>query len=257
MQNLPLRYHESSASNSLARVDDFINEAEFCQNLEQMCQILREYTADLGFEKFSYLLLMPSNGKLKPFYISSYPREWTQRYVENKYISQDMVARHAARVMLPFSWTEIGLLKEFTPEQQLPFNEAREFGIKAGASIPIHGPGRTRSLFTVANGMSSDDFNKLFLRYRHELHLISAYAYDRFVKMGLYDIADLPAKLSPREIEILTWYARGKARQDIAAILCISETTVITHLRKIREKLDVNNTTQAVAAALQFDLIIP
>jgi len=47
--------------------------------------------------------------------------------------------------------------------------------------------------------------------------------------------------LTPREREVLQWSAAGKTVDDIAIILNISWYTVETHLRNVRDKLDVSN----------------
>ena len=63
---------------------------------------------------------------------------------------------------------------------------------------------------------------------------------------------DAPLLLSQREVEVLTWVARGKSNGAIADILGISIHTVDTHVRRIMSKLDVaSRTTAAVRAAQQ------
>ena len=47
--------------------------------------------------------------------------------------------------------------------------------------------------------------------------------------------------LTPREREVLQWSAAGKTVDDIAIILNISWYTVETHLRNVRDELDVSN----------------
>ena len=64
-----------------------------------------------------------------------------------------------------------------------------------------------------------------------------------------------PARLSPREREVLQLSAEGRAVADIAGALEISPMTVKSHFRHIYEKLDVPGRTAAVAAALRVGLI--
>jgi DNA-binding NarL/FixJ family response regulator len=61
--------------------------------------------------------------------------------------------------------------------------------------------------------------------------------------------------LSAREISILKLVAEGKANKVIAWELSLSEDTVKAHLRSIFSKLDVNDRTQAVTAALRRGII--
>lgn len=61
--------------------------------------------------------------------------------------------------------------------------------------------------------------------------------------------------LTPRELEVLTWVARGKTAWETAKILRISKRTVDEHVQSITAKLGAVNRTQAVAIALQNHII--
>ncbi|UWR24097.1 helix-turn-helix transcriptional regulator [Sulfitobacter sp. S190] len=57
--------------------------------------------------------------------------------------------------------------------------------------------------------------------------------------------------LSPREMEILRWIARGKSTPVIADILGISRHTVDTVMRRLFDKLEVNDRTAAAIEGLR------
>lgn len=61
--------------------------------------------------------------------------------------------------------------------------------------------------------------------------------------------------LSLKETAILKLVADGKANKEIARILNISENTVETHLRRINQKCDTKNRTQAVTSAREMGLL--
>ncbi len=61
--------------------------------------------------------------------------------------------------------------------------------------------------------------------------------------------------LSPREVEVLKWIARGKSNKEIAALLFISEGTVKTHVLSIHEKLGVSDRTEAVVTAIKRGIL--
>jgi DNA-binding CsgD family transcriptional regulator len=63
--------------------------------------------------------------------------------------------------------------------------------------------------------------------------------------------------LSNREIETLTWAARGKTSAEIAQILGRTKRTIDFHLDNARAKLGVANRTQAVMKAVRDRLIKP
>ncbi len=61
--------------------------------------------------------------------------------------------------------------------------------------------------------------------------------------------------LTVREKEILSWVKEGKNNWEIAAILEITQDTVKFHLKNIFQKLNVGNRSQAIAAALEQNLM--
>jgi DNA-binding NarL/FixJ family response regulator len=61
--------------------------------------------------------------------------------------------------------------------------------------------------------------------------------------------------LSAREMEVLRLMAKGMSNKEIGRALWIGETTVKTHVSHILRKLDQNDRTQAVLAAVQAGLI--
>lgn len=58
-------------------------------------------------------------------------------------------------------------------------------------------------------------------------------------------------KLSEREREVLAWTAAGRRQGDIAATLGLSERTVENHLRRVRQRLGVTTTAQAIKVAIR------
>jgi DNA-binding NarL/FixJ family response regulator len=72
---------------------------------------------------------------------------------------------------------------------------------------------------------------------------------------GGLDAESTNAALTDREIEVLREVARGLTNKAIAVRLNISDRTVQGHLRKVYEKLNANNRTEAVVRAAQLDLL--
>lgn len=63
------------------------------------------------------------------------------------------------------------------------------------------------------------------------------------------------AELSNRELQVLRLIAQGKNNPQISADLNIAESTVRFHVSHILTKLEVNDRTQAVIAAVHRGIV--
>ena len=61
--------------------------------------------------------------------------------------------------------------------------------------------------------------------------------------------------LTDREIEALSWVARGKSSTDIAVIMSVSERTVNFHIQNVIRKLGVATRVQAAIRCALLGLI--
>jgi DNA-binding NarL/FixJ family response regulator len=61
--------------------------------------------------------------------------------------------------------------------------------------------------------------------------------------------------LSDREIDVLKLVAQGNGNREIGRLLVISEETVKAHIKRIMEKLDAGDRTEAVTLALRRGII--
>lgn len=64
-----------------------------------------------------------------------------------------------------------------------------------------------------------------------------------------------PAKLSPREREIIIMLARGDSNKEIARVLNLSESTIKIHVQGILRKLNIAKRVQAAVYAVEHGLI--
>ncbi|MBI5928455.1 MAG: hypothetical protein HY862_04060 [Chloroflexi bacterium] len=64
-----------------------------------------------------------------------------------------------------------------------------------------------------------------------------------------------PPLMTEREIEVLQWLAKGLSNKEIATRLAVTPRTVNFHLDNIYSKLNVTSRTEAVMAALRYELV--
>lgn len=75
-----------------------------------------------------------------------------------------------------------------------------------------------------------------------------------FCKLSAATRKGMP-KLTPREVDILSWMASGKTNGEIAVILGISNHTVSTYTRRIFLKTNTSDRTSASLAGISNDLL--
>jgi two-component system, NarL family, response regulator NreC len=78
---------------------------------------------------------------------------------------------------------------------------------------------------------------------------------DEYVRPRGADNLDRYETLSLREREIFQLVAEAKTNKEIAALLCISPSTVETHRARIMEKLDVHSATEIALYAVRRGVI--
>jgi LuxR family transcriptional regulator, activator of conjugal transfer of Ti plasmids len=250
-RTIPQRQYIRSAANVyLANVDEFITSIDSTINTDEVFAYLQKYTERLGFESYAYEILYAPNKSINPIFATSYPKDWIEHYIENRYCRDDLISRFSMQQVTPFLWDDLFNKQPLTERQTKMLQESIVAGIKIGASVPIHGPGPIKGYLVVANSTDIMGFNNLFEDKRHELQIIASYAHEKIVEHLQNGSNLLGTKLTPREIEILTWTAIGKTSWEISEILNIAHSTVRKHIDNICHKLGVGNKTHAVAVGL-------
>jgi DNA-binding response OmpR family regulator len=79
----------------------------------------------------------------------------------------------------------------------------------------------------------------------------------RLVHVARTEVWVRDVQLNDREIETLTWVARGKTSLEISQILGLSKRTVDFHIDNARNKLGVSTRTEAAIKAVTGRLIEP
>lgn len=87
---------------------------------------------------------------------------------------------------------------------------------------------------------------------RHTLSILGNVAFLATRRLVEHHEPTSAPKLSAREQEILRWVAAGHRLADVAGTLNLSERTVENHLRRIRQRLRVATTAQAISVAIRY-----
>ncbi|CAA7625724.1 LuxR family transcriptional regulator [Magnetospirillum sp. UT-4] len=207
-----------------------------------------------GFGGYTYHLYRPGRGSL--VYIGDWQAEWSQRYADQGYLDIDPVVERLLRSVTPFLWQDTVAQRPTGAPERVVLNEARDFGLKAGAEIPIHEHGFGVATFSVFSERESD-FVKAWAEYKHNLHIFSLYFHEKYASLLPPDEELAPPALSRRERECLVWTSRGKTAWEVAEILHISERTVKLYLDAATRKLGSFSKHHAVVKAVLNRIILP
>lgn len=223
----------------------FIDSLASAHDSASFSEAMRAASSALELSCFAYLAL-PCGLERKPRLISTYPEEWTSHYLRSRYELIDPVITRALQTAEPFHWG-IGMpsSRSSSVQQQL-LDEAAQFGIRLGFTVPIHDGHGPIAALTFATYQRNPIFENFVKSQARVLQLMAMY-FHAHVRRKLANGRDVDGiRLSPRELECLEWASRGKSAWEIGCILGISRNTVAYYLENAKEKLGVRTVVQAV-----------
>ena len=217
----------------------------------------------------------------RPFHgVSTYSPDWEQHFCARNYFVTSPVFRFARVVRRPFNWFEILAQPWISKADKFVFEEAAEFDIGLGISIPIHAPHGLSGVFTVTSN-PSDDPTADVIRSQGELaHLLGfaffetagpliaqrqhrlgsvepvrCHANDNRPSSGTSSTAWRGKGLTEFERDCLAWEAVGLTDRLISERVRFPEAMVSRTLESARIKLGAASRTHAMVKAIVNDLV--
>jgi DNA-binding NarL/FixJ family response regulator len=90
-----------------------------------------------------------------------------------------------------------------------------------------------------------------------DFEILATIIESRMARVARNEVWSRQVELNDREVESLTWSARGKTSSEIAAVLGLSKRTVDFHIENACRKLNVATRIQAAVKAVSGGLIEP
>lgn len=242
--------HYSPASfsqNSLDRIFETASQIDAAGSVREVVDRLRTSMETFGYQAclITELPHQDTGSLADHILLNGWPVEWYRHYMAEKHYRHDPCAALCRTAMGPFVWSD--LRRRLTDHHaRRVMDEAEEFGLRDGICVPIEVPFGEPAAVTIA-GRQID----LAPEARCSLHALARHAYSAALRLagGMHKTSR--PRLSRREREILQWVAGGKTAWEASRILGISEATVNTHLRNIRQKLDAANIAHAIVQAFR------
>jgi len=233
---------------------EFIRNVERAQTPDDVCGAILKSVKRYGFQNI-LAGTIPIPGSSKPqqeshVILHDWPVGWWERYFSSGYLFVDPAIQRVTSDISPFLWSELDPLCRNNPMATRVMNEAGDFRLKKGFTVPLVTLEGDVAGFSIAG-----DKIELPPYARGMLTLLATYALGRTLQLRVNGDDAERIGITNREREVLQWVAVGKTEWEISEILDISEHTVDKFLRNARRKLCATNSTQAIAEALRLNII--
>lgn len=190
-----------------------------------------------------------------PLLIATYAPEWRTRFLAERYERIDPIGAKAQVETLPFFWSAEDYAGKTSTKQRQMFDEAKQFGLTRGITVPLRQTSRQASTLTFATDEKAVTFAHTVKENQYLIHLLGLH-FDATLldKLKFRETPGEPV-LSARETACLYWAAQGKSTYETALILRISRRTVVFYLENVRKKFAVTTTRQAIVEAMRRGLV--
>lgn len=248
-------------------MDELYDDIEQAGDVDGCLDLLLQGARRLGFSAVAYdytaVPLSHDGGMIRPGIMRTrdLPDNFSDLWLHEGFFKIDPAQQLCVRRSVPFAWSHqtdsavVGDL-ELTPEHAPVLAYLRDCRLTCGVTVPIYGAGGGLATVTAIR----EDPDRTFIRHAQQelarFALFAHYAHAAIFNLLSPDHKACPAvKLTQRELECISWAARGKTAEDIAVILDRSLATVCFHLSNATRKLGAQSRGQAIARAAHYRLI--
>jgi len=233
-------------------IQKFVTDSFRATSSEELISYFERTIAHFGFTNFCCLSLTDfNNPDPNSLDIVELPTEWVDRYLRKEYYHADIIMEKMASTLTPVEWST---LSSPTKKQAQILNEATDFGLVNGISLPIFVPGICPTTFSISGAEEDIDTNCFPI-----LHMLAMYFHEAILRIKSIKSTTsyVGLELTAREKECLHWVAAGKSDGVIGDILDISKNTVHFHIENAKRKFNLPTRVQAVVMAIYSGKIMP
>ncbi|NCP64436.1 MAG: LuxR family transcriptional regulator [Paraglaciecola sp.] len=225
------------------------------KSLAEITALCRHLSNSMGFDAFIYALRTPSGfSEAQLTTVNGYPDAWLAHYFSKEHYKHDPIVKHCSEHTVPVCWDDPSLFVNSQSRQVM--QEAADFGLAAGISMPVHSPHGELGILSFAIGQTNDAAKALTQQALPYVQLLAGYLHEAVRRVCL-PVVKQSQTLTSREVECLCRVADGKSSWEIGALLGLSERTVNFHINNSMAKLQVYNRQHAVAKATLTGMIRP
>lgn len=214
---------------------------------------------DNRLEKYSSMnyiyLVMNKKNMDDMIFISDFPEEISDNYLNNKYQYVDPVIINALSRFTHFSWDENLKINSMWTVKRI-FEKIKSHNIIRGHAFVLHENNNNLAmlLFYIDKFLTSD-IDDVFNKNRDELQGVLIDTHEML--LNVYSEADEVKEkvFSSRESEILYWCSKGYTYSQVAEMLNITVSTIKFHMGKVVKKMGVKNAKHAISLGIELNMI--
>lgn len=231
---------------------------EASTSLDEAMDVLHGAIIELGFPRVVYgcvsIAHLPSGTWVPaPLQVRGFPDGWDRDW--HRHRAHDPYAQAAFVSMESTNWTAVQNNADLLDPAQVDcISYINDRGLNPGLTVPLFIPGHHYGFITAVGNGGLEGWDAAAEQAGPAIAMIANY-FDNFAIRRFGGPPKESQSLSRRELECLTWSARGKTVEDIAVILDLSADTVRVYLKRVNQKLDAVNRSHAVAKAMCLGMI--
>jgi len=232
------------------KIQSFVDHAKRAATLDEVGDLMHEITGELGFEYFALLHALRQNAApSETVQLTSYPETWIGLVQERAYWVDDPVFAACELADAGFAWSDIPGLVNLNERQRDVLRLASMQGLRHGFTVPIPKGGTIVALCSFATGRDADVDGVSTAAAQ----AVGWFAFEAVRRIAI--AASPPPRnpspaLTPRQLDCVVLYARGKSDAVIGQLLGISHKTANEHIENAKRRYDVATRQQLLARAL-------
>lgn len=230
---------------------EFLAACDVAENKADMAGAVRNVSEQLGYDHFAMTFVPLAHEKLDTYFIwEHWPPGWRERYLELNYFHSDPVATFVRQSDQPAVWSKLIDRQPLKSKAWRIMEEAGDFGMADGVTVPLHSQAGLTGLFAVAGKREQMTPNEVRL-----FQIVASSAHNRLTELGSPKVArSSPTHITKSESECLSWCVAGKTDKEIGVITGRSQRTVQAHISNLQRKLSAANRAQLIAEAFRRGL---
>jgi DNA-binding CsgD family transcriptional regulator len=137
------------------------------------------------------------------------------------------------------------------------WERAAPFGMRTGIAVSLHLPRNRKFVLSLDRHRALPSDEETLARLLADVQLLAVYAQGaahRLFELEPACTRRVP-RLTPREMEVLSWTKAGKSSWEIGRVLSMSENTVNFHVKNAVRKLSAVNRRDAVVKAISLGIL--